>query len=136
MLKPKQLACERPPLRHTAVSNITHSAIADQDSSPSAACPACMLHTLCWAASHTQYTSVPSCAVGLHAPCIGIIDTERCQNVCVSALLRFRSLHMNCGVNGSVCSADCMLSCTVGMRCVCACPVVLYMYVYVIWHRS
>ena len=57
-----KLACERPPLCHTAASNITSSAIADQDSLPHRVDihVACMLR-----APHQDTVVVPSCTIVL-----------------------------------------------------------------------
>ena len=73
--------CERPLLRHTAVSSITSSAIADEDSSLLPTCTAV----------------VRDC---VYEFCT--IHTESYQNACASAVLRLRSLHMNGVVSSAI----------------------------------
>ena len=79
----KKMACERPPLRHTTASNITSSAIADQDS---------LLLPTCTCSMHVEHsTEVHYCAVlcrcvGLH--CAGFAhSTLSVARTCV--LLRY-----------------------------------------------
>ena len=112
----KKLACERAPLRHTAASNLTHSAIADQDSSLLRTCTASM--------RVADSTAVHCCVVmrgcvGLHCAC----STLRVARTC--ARLRYSdsvhgSLYMSCGVVCSVCCRaplECAVSAHVQLSC-------------------
>ena len=125
----KKLACKRPLVHHTAVSNITHSTIADQDSSHMYSMHVAHSTQHCWAAKGAVMRRWPA----LSALCICIILAERCQNVCASALLRLStvhgSLHMNFKVDTysvlrSLCRApsECTMSACLLECAMSACP--------------
>ena len=94
----KKLACERPPLCHTAASNITRSAIADQDSSDTYSmrdAHSTAVRVLGGEPCAVVTVHCSRCAVMRHWPalCICIILSECCQNMCASALLQLDYVH-------------------------------------------